>query len=312
MSDTDFLWVEKYRPPTINDCILPDNLKNPFLDIIAKGEIPNMILSGTAGCGKTTAALALFNEMGYDHLFINGSLNGNIDTLRNQIQHYASSVSLTGMPKVVFIDEADYLNPQSTQPALRGFIEEFHSNCRFVMTCNFKNKIIDPLHSRCTVIDFAIPPKSKPALAKQFMERAKWILDSENVKYNDKVLVELILKRFPDYRKILGELQIYSASGQIDEGILVNLNETKVASLMKSMAAKDFKVVRKWVVDNLDNDPVQLFRGIYDYINANIPQIAPQAVIILGEYQYKNAFVADTEINFMACLTELMCECDFN
>ena len=310
--NTDFLWVEQYRPKTIDDCILPDSLKSLFLAFIKKGEISNMLFSGTAGIGKTTVAKALCEQMNCDWIMINGSEEGGIDVLRNKIKNFASTVSLSGGKKVVILDEADYLNPQSTQPALRGFVEEFHKNCRFILTCNFKNRIIEPLHSRFSNIEFKVNPKDKPKLASRLFERAIYILKEQNVDYEDKVLVELITKHFPDFRKLINELQRYSVSGAIDAGILVNVSDENLKTLVTHLKNKEFSDMRKWVVNNLDNDPVKIFRKIYDTLYSNLePSTIPHAVLIIADYQYKSAFVADQEINLVACLTELMSQVKF-
>jgi len=310
--NTDFLWVEQYRPKTIDDCILPDSLKSLFSAFIKKGEISNMLFSGTAGIGKTTVAKALCNQMNCDWIMINGSEEGGIDVLRNKIKNFASTVSLSGGKKVVILDEADYLNPQSTQPALRGFVEEFHKNCRFILTCNFKNRIIEPLHSRFSNIEFKVNPKDKPKLASRLFERAVYILKEQNVDYEDKVLVELITKHFPDFRKLINELQRYSVSGSIDAGILVNVSDENLKTLVTHLKGKAFSDMRKWVVNNLDNDPVKIFRKIYDTLYTNLePSTIPHAVLIIADYQYKSAFVADQEINLVACLTELMSQVKF-
>ena len=310
--NTDFLWVEQYRPKTIDDCILPDSLKSLFLAFIKKGEISNMLFSGTAGIGKTTVAKALCEQMNCDWIMINGSEEGGIDVLRNKIKNFASTVSLSGGKKVVILDEADYLNPQSTQPALRGFVEEFHKNCRFILTCNFKNRIIEPLHSRFSNIEFKVNPKDKPKLASRLFERAIYILKEQNVDYEDKVLVELITKHFPDFRKLINELQRYSVSGSIDAGILVNVSDENLKTLITHLKGKEFSDMRKWVVNNLDNDPVKIFRKIYDTLYTNLePSTIPHAVLIIADYQYKSAFVADQEINLVACLTELMSQVKF-
>ena len=302
--NTDFLWVEQYRPKTIDDCILPDSLKNLFSSFIKKGELSNMLFSGTPGIGKTTVAKALCEEMNCDWIMINGSEEGGIDVLRNKIKNFASTVSLSGGKKVVILDEADYLNPQSTQPALRGFVEEFHKNCRFILTCNFKNRIIEPLHSRFSNIEFKVNPKDKPKLASRLFERAIYILKEQNVSYEDKVLVELITKHFPDFRKLINELQRYSVSGSIDAGILVNVSDENLKTLVTHLKNKEFSDMRKWVVNNLDNDPVKIFRKIYDTLYTNLePSTIPHAVLIIADYQYKSAFVADQEINLVACLT---------
>ena len=306
------LWVEKYRPQNISECILPDSIKTTFQDMVESGEPQNLLLSGGAGVGKTTIARALCNELGCDNIIINCSENGNIDTLRTTIREFASSVSLDGNKKVCILDEFDYSNAQSIQPALRGAIEEFAHNCRFILTCNYKNRIIKPIHSRCTNIEFGIPSTEKPQLASQFLERAKMILDQENVSYDEKVLVRLILKHFPDYRRVLNELQRYSVSGTIDVGILSQIGEINVKDLMSCMKEKDFSGVRKWVVTNIDNDQSELFRRIYDamydYIQADS---IPLVILILADYQHKAAFVADAEINMTACLVQIMMEANF-
>ena len=309
---TDFLWVEQYRPKTIDDCILPTSLKTLFSSFIKKGELTNLLLSGTPGIGKTTVAKAICEQLNCDWIMINGSEEGGIDVLRNKIKNFASTVSLSGGKKVVIIDEADYLNPQSTQPALRGFIEEFHANCRFILTCNFKNRIIDPLHSRFSNIEFRINPKDKPRLASKLFERAVFILKEQNVDYEEKVLAELIKKYFPDFRKLINELQRYSVSGTIDAGILVNISNENLKTLMTHLKGKDFDNMRKWVINNLDNDPVRIFRSIYDNLYETLtPESMPTLVIVLADYQYKSAFVADQELNFVACLTEIMLQVKF-
>ena len=309
---TDFLWVEEYRPKTVDDCILPQSLKTLFKSFIDKGELSNLLFSGTPGIGKTTVAKALCDQLNCDWIMINGSEEGGIDVLRDKIKNFASTVSLSGGKKVVILDEADYLNPQSTQPALRGFIEEFHKNCRFILTCNFKNRIIEPLHSRFSNIEFKISPKDKPKLASKLFERTINILKENNVDYNDKVLAQLVKKHFPDFRKVINELQRYSVSGSIDAGILTNITNENLKSLMKLLKEKDFTETRKWVTQNLDNDPVRIFRSIYDNLYDNLqPETIPHAVLILADYQYKSAFVADQEINFTACLTEIMSQVKF-
>jgi len=311
MTRETFLWVEKYRPKKITDCILPESIKNTFIEFIGQKDIPNLLLAGGSGVGKTTVARALCEELHADYILINGSEESGIDVLRNKIKQFASTVSLQSGSKVVILDEADYLNPQSTQPALRGFIEEFHNNCRFIFTCNFKNRIIEPLHSRCAVIEFKING-NKNQLANEFMGRVENILKAEKIGFEDKVVAELIMKHFPDWRRVLNELQRYSVSGTIDSGILVNIAEVSLKELMDHLKGKDFKNVRKWVVDNIDNDPVKVFRKIYDKMYDYMkPESIPNAVIILGEYQYKSAFVADQEINLLACLTEIMAQCKF-
>ncbi|MFZ9350248.1 MAG: AAA family ATPase [Candidatus Fonsibacter ubiquis] len=304
-----FLWVEKYRPRTIRDCILPDNLKNTFQEFVDQDNIPNMLLSGTAGTGKTTIARALCEELGCDYIIINGSEESGIDVLRTKIKDFASTVSLAGKVKVVILDEADYLNPNSTQPALRGFIEEFSKNCRFIFTCNFANRIIAPLHSRTTVIDFRLTKQDRPQMAAKFFKRVVDILNQENITHNPKVVAEIVNKYFPDYRRVLNELQRYSASGTIDEGILVNISDANLKELVSALREKDFKKMRTWVVNNLDNDPNVLFRKLYDTLLTEVVQV-PQLVLLLADYQYKAAFVADAEINLVACLTEIMAACE--
>jgi DNA polymerase III delta prime subunit len=304
-----FLWVEKYRPRTIRDCILPDNLKNTFQEFVDQDNIPNMLLSGTAGTGKTTIARALCEELGCDYIIINGSEESGIDVLRTKIKDFASTVSLAGKVKVVILDEADYLNPNSTQPALRGFIEEFSKNCRCIFTCNFANRIIAPLHSRTTVIDFRLTKQDRPQMAAKFFKRVVDILNQENITHNPKVVAEIVNKYFPDYRRVLNELQRYSASGTIDEGILVNISDANLKELVSALREKDFKKMRTWVVNNLDNDPNVLFRKLYDTLLTEVVQV-PQLVLLLADYQYKAAFVADAEINLVACLTEIMAACE--
>jgi len=309
---TDFLWVEEYRPKTIDDCILPQSLKTLFTSFIQKGELSNILLSGPPGIGKTTVAKALCDQLNCDWVMINGSEEGGIDVLRSKIKNFASTVSLSGGKKVVILDEADYLNPQSTQPALRGFIEEFHKNCRFILTCNFKNRLIDPLHSRFSTIEFRINPKDKPKLASKLFERAVYILKEQNVDFDEPVLAELIKKHFPDFRKLINELQRYSVSGKIDAGILVNISDENLKTLLSHLKGKDFTEMRKWVVQNLDNDPVKIFRRIYDSMYEHLqPATIPHAVLIIADYQYKSAFVADQEVNLVACLTELMSQVKF-
>ena len=311
MTNQSFLWVEKYRPTKIADCILPESIKKTFVEFIGQKEIPNLLLSGGSGVGKTTVARALCDELQADYILINGSEESGIDVLRNKIKQFASTVSLQSGSKVVILDEADYLNPQSTQPALRGFIEEFHNNCRFIFTCNFKNRIIEPLHSRCSVIEFKING-NKIMLAELFMERVQHILKSEDIGFDKPVVAELIMKHFPDWRRVLNELQRYSVSGTIDTGILVNIAEVNLTELMTHLKKKEFTKVRKWVVDNIDNDPVKVFRRIYEKLYEYMkPESIPNAVIVLGEYQYKSAFVADQEVNLLACLTEIMSQCKF-
>ena len=303
----EHLWVEKYRPQSLTEAILPSQLKKDFKDVLKQGELQNMLLTGTAGTGKTTVAKALCNELNLDYIIINGSEESGIDTLRNKIKQFASSVSLEGGYKVVILDEADYLNPQSTQPALRGFIEEFSANCRFILTCNFKNRIIEPLHSRCSVVEFAIPKDEKEEMAMQFMQRLQHILGIENVQYENEVLAELIMKYFPDFRRTINELQRYGLSGTIDSGILINVNDISVNDLMNHLKIKDFRKMRQWVANNIDIEPAAMFRKIYDNATEYVdPQSIPQLVLILADYQYKDSFVADHELNMVACLTEIM------
>jgi DNA polymerase III delta prime subunit len=305
------LWVEKYRPKTIEDCILPDAIKSTFQEYVNRKEIPNLLLAGTAGVGKTTIAKALCNEVGCDYIVINGSDESGIDVLRTKIKNYASSVSLAGGRKVIIIDEADYLNPNSTQPALRGAIEEFSSNCSFIFTCNFKNRIIDPIHSRCSVVDFKING-SKAKMAAAFFKRCEWILDQEGITYDKEVVATVITKHFPDNRRVLNELQRYSVSGTIDKGILSNIADIQLGTLVSALKEKDFASTRKWVTNNLDNDPVKIYRKLYDTLYEVLkPQSVPQLVLILAKYQYQAAFVADHEINMVACLTEIMVDCEF-
>ena len=306
----EFLYVEKYRPKTIDECILPKGLKDTFQEIVYKGKLPNMMFTGSAGVGKTTVARALCNELGLDYMMINGSEDGNIDTLRGKIKQFASTVSLQGGQKVVILDEADYLNPQSTQPALRGFIEEFSSNCRFILTCNFKNRIIDPLHSRCSIYEFNIGNKSEMASA--FMKRLQFILDSENITYKNQVLAELIMKYIPDWRRVLNECQRYGMSGTIDTGILVTLSESSIKELMEDLKTKNFKKMRRWVTDNMDVESTKLFRMVYDNMVEYVtPNSIPQLVLILADYSYKDSFVADHELNVVACMTEIMSQIKF-
>ena len=314
MSRDEFVWVEKYRPRTIDECILPTNIKKTFLDFLDRGEVPNLLLSGPPGCGKTTVAKALCNQLGVDVYVINGSDEGRfLDTVRNNAKNFASTVSLssTAKHKVIIIDEADNTTPD-VQLALRAFTEEFVGNCRFIFTCNYKNKIVSPLHSRCAVIDFSIKGKDRVELAGQFFKRLQQILDQEAIGYDPKVLAELINKHFPDWRRVLNEIQRYSVGGKIDSGILASFSDVKTNDLFKRLKEKDFPAVRKWVVDNLDNDPTVLLRSVYDAIYSHLdgPGIAA-AVLIIAKYQYQSGFVADQEINMLACLTEIMVECNF-
>ena len=307
----EFLWCEKYRPKTVEDTILDPKLKTTFQKIVDTGEIPNMLFTGTAGLGKTTVAKAICNELGLDFIVVNGSEEGNIDTLRGKIKQFASSVSLSGGYKVVILDEADYLNPQSTQPALRGFIEEFSTNCRFILTCNFKNRIIEPLHSRCGVYEFNTSKKQMAQLCSQFMKRLQSILEKEKVEYNNDVLGGLIMKYAPDWRRILNEAQRGSIGGTINSNVLVTDN-SQYSDLYKHVKEKDFKKMRQWVVNNMDVEPASVFRGIYDSMEEYVdPASIPQLVLILADYQHKNAFVADHELNLVACLTECMANVKF-
>tara|TARA_R110002020_G_scaffold49638_6_gene141110 strand:+ start:2961 stop:3893 length:933 start_codon:yes stop_codon:yes gene_type:complete len=305
------LWTEKYRPQAIKDCILPDRVKKPFQEYVNTSNIPNLLLSGGAGVGKTTVAKAMCQEIGCDSIIINGSDESGIDTFRVKIKNYASSVSLAGGRKVIIIDEADYLNPNSTQPALRNAIEEFASNCSFIFTCNYKNRIIEPLHSRCAVVDFTLRNGEKVQMASQFMKRIVGVLDNEGVEYDQKVVAELIKKHFPDFRRVINELQRYSNFGKIDIGILSQIGDVPIEKIVGFIEEKNFKEIRKWVATN-DIDSNALFRKLYDVLYEKLkPHSIPKAVLILADYQYKAAFVSDQEINTVACLTELMVECDF-
>tara|TARA_B100001250_G_C19771176_1_gene777238 strand:- start:683 stop:1627 length:945 start_codon:yes stop_codon:yes gene_type:complete len=312
---SDFLWVEKYRPNKIKDCILTTELKDTFTNFLKQKEIPNLLLSGSAGTGKTTVARALCEELKADYIIINGSDEGRqIDTLRNKIKNFASTVSLTedSNHKVVIIDEADYMNADSVQPALRNFIETFYNNCRFIFTCNYKNKIIPALHSRCTVIDFSIKNGQRVKTATAFMKRLSKVLTDEKIEFDKKVLAELIQKFYPDFRRTINELQRYSVRGKIDSGILFSLSEANHKELMSALKDKKFNEMRKWVVQNLDKEPSTLFTGLYDILYTALePKSVPQAVLIIAGYQYKAAFVADQEINMVACLTEIMASCKF-
>ena len=308
----DFLWVEKYRPRKVADTILPHQLKDTFQKVVDEGTIPNMLFSGSAGLGKTTIARAICNELDVDYIVINGSEEGNIDTLRGKIKQFASTVSLSGGYKVVILDEADYLNPQSTQPALRGFIEEFSNNCRFILTCNFKNRIIEPLHSRCGVYEFNTTKKDLAGLAAQFMKRMKSILEEEGVSYEEMAVADLIMKFAPDWRRVINECQRYSLTGFIDSGVTKNLTDDNYDSLFKLLKEKDFKKMRTWVANNIDTDAAAIFRAVYDRAVAKVkPESLPQLILILADYQYKNSFVADHELNVVACMTEVMANVEF-
>ena len=311
---SDFIWVEKYRPKTIEECILPKTTKQTFQDFVEKGEIPNMLLSGPPGIGKTTVAKALCHQLGADYYVINGSDEGRfLDTVRNNAKNFASTVSLTSESKhkVIIIDEADNTT-SDVQLLLRASIEEFSKNCRFIFTCNYKNKIIDPLHSRCSVVDFSVNKKDKPTIAAQFFSRINFILKKENIKSDKKVVAELINKHFPDWRRVLNECQRYSVGGEIDSGILASFSDISINDLTKNLKEKNFSEVRKWVNTNLDNDTTLLFRRIYDSLYETlVVSSIPAAVLVLAKYQYQVAFVADQEINLLACLTEIMVECEF-
>jgi DNA polymerase III delta prime subunit len=307
-----FLWVEKYRPKTIADTILPEELKATFQQFVDQKNIPNLILSGSAGVGKTTVARAMLEELECDYIVINGSMNGNIDTLRHEILNFASSVSLSGGRKYVILDEADYLNANSTQPALRNFMEEFSKNCGFILTCNFKNRIIEPLHSRCSVIDFKLSKSIGAKLAAQFFKRVEKILANENVEFDRAVVAEVVTKFFPDWRRVLNELQRYASTGKIDSGILGNIKDLDVNSVYKLLKDKDFTSLRKWVAENVDIEQTELFRRLYESADQYMtPNSVPQLVLILSKYQYQAAFVADPEINIIACITEILISCEF-
>ncbi len=307
-----FLWVEKYRPQTINECVLPASLKATFNEFAASEKIPNLLLAGGPGVGKTTVARALCEMANLDYIIINGSLDAGIDVLRTTILQFASTVSFTGSRKMVILDEADYLNPSSTQPALRGFIEEFSGNCGFIFTCNHKSRIIEAIHSRCSVIDFRIAKSDRAEMAAEFFKRVGAILGVEKVEYNPKVVAALISSHFPDFRRVLGELQRYSASGTIDEGILTQICDVKLAELITALKEKSFSGMRAWVVNNIDNDPQKIYRKIYDNLYEHIePGSIPQTVVTLADYQYKGAFCADAELNLVACLVEIMVGAEF-
>jgi DNA polymerase III delta prime subunit len=308
----EFLWVEKYRPKTIDECILPEGLKQTFKSFIEQKDIPNLILAGSAGVGKTTVARAMLEQIEADYIVINGSLHGNIDTLRNDIMQFASTVSFTGNRKYVILDEADYLNPNSTQPALRNFMEEFSRNCGFILTCNFPNRIIDPLHSRCSVVEFKITKDDLPKLASQFMKRIIHVLTTERISYDKSVVAELITKHVPDWRRVLNELQRYSVNGSIDTGIFVNISDTTYKGLVNHLKNKNFTEMRKWVAENADMETTSIFRKLYDTAHEYVkPNSIPELVLILAEYQYKAAFVADPEINMVAAFTRIMIDIEF-
>ena len=307
----DFLWCEKFRPKTISETILPDDLKQTFQQFVDQENIPNLLLTGGPGIGKTTVARAMCEQLNVDYIVINGSMNGNIDTLRTEIKDFASTISFTGGRKYVILDEADYLNPQSTQPALRNFMEEFSKNCGFILTCNFKNRIIDPLHSRCSVVEFKIGSKDKASMASQMYKRVKTILSDESVTYDQKALAELITLYFPDFRRIINELQRYGATGSIDAGVLAHHN-SNIEELVQALKQKKFTEMRKWIANHKDVDTAQLYRQLYDSATEYVePQSIPQLVVTLADYQYKAAFVADHEINNVACMTALMVEVDW-
>lgn len=309
----EYLWVEKYRPKSISECILPDDLKQTFQEFVNQNNIPNLLLSGGPGIGKTTVAKAMLQEIGADYIIINGSMNGNIDTLRNEIKDFASTMSFTNNRKYVILDEADYLNPQSTQPALRNFMEEFSKNCGFILTCNFKNRIIEPLHSRCSVVEFSIPKPIRPKVANQFFKRVGDILKRENIEYDEMVVAKMVESHFPDFRRVLNELQRYSATGKIDTGILANTGDASIDELLNYLRSKSFNEVRKWVAQNIDIDTSSMLRKLYDAANEKMkPHSVAQLVLIIADYQYKAAFVADQEINLVACMTEIMANCEFD
>ena len=308
----NILWVERYRPQTVSDCILPDYLKEPFQKYVDNKNIPNLLLSGGPGMGKTTVAKAMCKEIGLDYLLVNGSQETGIDLLRSKLDNYCSSVSLLGGRKVVIIDEGDYLNPTSTQPAMRGFIERFADNCSFIITCNYLNRIIEPIHSRCSVIEFKINKQQQPKIATSLLKRVSNILNENEVQFDEKVIAEVILKYFPDFRRIINELQRYSSHGVIDTGIFQNFSDTNFRKLVNALKGKKFSEIRKWVIDNLDNDPKLIYRTLYDNLYEYLtPQSIPPAILLLADYQYKGAFAADQEINLTACLIELMVDCEW-
>ena len=310
---SNLLWVEKFRPKTIEECVLPEDTKTIFQAIVDSGEIPNLLLHGTSGIGKTTVAKALCNQLNCDWLMINGSNEGRLlDTLRTTITDYASTVSFSGGRKVIIIDEADYMMKDHIQPAMRAFIEEFSNNCRFIFTCNYKNRIIPALHSRCSVVDFRIQRDDKPILAQKFSMVATGILDGEQIKYQPDVVAQLVVKYFPDFRRVLNELQKHSVGGTIDDSVLTQSSNENLDELFSSLKKKDFSTMRKWVAQNVDNDHVRLYRQIYDMLYSKLQKKSiPNAVLLIADYSYKSAFVADQEINMVACLTEIMMECEF-
>ena len=308
----DFLWVEKYRPKLLDDVILPADTKKIFKQFVEQGNIPNLLLTGSAGVGKTTVAKAMLEELNADYIVVNGSLSGNIDTLRTDIMNFATTVSFSEGRKYVILDEADYLNPQSTQPALRNFMEEYSANRGFILTCNFKNRIINPLHSRCSVIDFTFAKKDAPVLAGAFFKRVCDILELENVPYEKPVVAEIVNKHYPDWRRAINELQKYSATGKIDTGILANSTEESFAELIKYLKERNFTGMRKWVGVNVDSDPTSIMRKLYDKSSEKLqPNSIPQLVLHIADYQYKSAFVGDQEINLVAFLTQVMADCEF-
>ena len=307
------LWVEGYRPKTIDDCILSDTIKGTLSDLVKDEKVSNLMFTGPSGVGKTTAARAICDQTNSDYIIINGSDEGRmIDTLRTKLTQFCSTISIRGGRKVVIIDEADYMNPDSVQPAMRNFIEKFAENCSFIFTCNYKNRIIDPIHSRCAVVDFTLNKDEKPTIASQFMNRCEHILNDENVVYDKDVVGALINKHFPDFRRVINELQRYGTSGNIDSGILANIGELNLNQLVSALRDKNFHNMRQWVVSNVDNDPATIYRKIYDKLYEVLEKSSiPQAVLIIADYQYKSAFVADQEVNLVACLVELMAECEF-
>ncbi len=307
------LWVENYRPSTIDDCILSDSIKGTLSDLVKDEKIPNLMFTGPSGVGKTTAARAICDQTNSDYIIINGSDEGRmIDTLRTKLTQFCSTISIRGGRKVVIIDEADYMNPDSVQPAMRNFIEKFAENCSFIFTCNYKNRIIDPIHSRCAVVDFTLKKEEKPQIAAKFLNRCEHILTGENIVFNKDVIVVLIQKHFPDFRRVINELQRYSTSGEIDSGVLATIGELNLNQLISALRDKNFHNMRQWVVSNVDNDPATVYRKIYDKLYEVLEKSSiPQAVLIIADYQYKSAFVADQEVNLVACLVELMAECEF-